>query len=190
MRNYTVTCWCLSRVFWLGKTSGGLGLRSESCQPLVQLDGLEVIDQHELATNQEAYDRQKQATALVFHTNETGQAVEPKKFSRQQAGPRNQRKRSSRAFNVKSVVIDPGSTLLNFGFKAKFVAAMEKYLIRHRVTLSHTLGLMTVANQVEEGAMHARVVGKFGMKGGSHDSSLPDGDGIAALGGYYFYVRS
>src|SRR5207249_10242394 len=47
---------------------------------------------------------------------------------------------------------------------------------------------MTVANQVEEGAMHARVVGKFGMKGGSHDSSLPDGDGIAAFGGNDFHV--
>src|SRR2546421_95578 len=51
-------------------------------------------------------------------------------------------------------------------------------------------GLMAVTNQVEEGPVNARVVRKFGMKCGSHDSSLPDGDGIAALGGHYFDLRS
>src|SRR2546430_11413810 len=49
---------------------------------------------------------------------------------------------------------------------------------------------MAVANQVEEGAMNAGIVRKFRMKCGSHDSSLPDRDGIAALGGNYFDVRS
>src|SRR6266436_3952171 len=49
---------------------------------------------------------------------------------------------------------------------------------------------MAVANQVEEGSMHAGIVRKFGMKCGSHDSSLPDCDGITALGGNYFDVRS
>src|SRR5437870_4270078 len=47
---------------------------------------------------------------------------------------------------------------------------------------------MAVANQIQEGTMHTGVVGKFGMKGGSHDSSLPDGDGIAAFGGNDFHV--
>src|SRR5882724_6317657 len=37
--------------------------------------------------------------------------------------------------------------------------------------------------------MHARVVGKFGMEGGSHDSSLPYSNRIAAIGGKHFYVR-
>src|SRR4029077_5422958 len=49
---------------------------------------------------------------------------------------------------------------------------------------------MAVANHVEEGAMHPGIVRKFGMVCGSPASSLPDCDGITALGGNYFYVRS
>src|SRR2546430_1459327 len=49
---------------------------------------------------------------------------------------------------------------------------------------------MAVADHIQEGAMHAGVIGKFGMEGGSHDSSLPHGHGIAALGGNDFHVRS
>jgi hypothetical protein len=49
---------------------------------------------------------------------------------------------------------------------------------------------MAVLNQIEEGAMHARVVGKFRMESGSHHSSLPDGDRIGALGSNHLHVRS
>ena len=50
--------------------------------------------------------------------------------------------------------------------------------------------LVAVADEVEEGAMHARVVGEFGMKSGSHNSSLTHRNRIVAFGGNHFHARS
>ena len=38
--------------------------------------------------------------------------------------------------------------------------------------------------------MDAGVAGKFGVEGGGHDSSLPDGDRVGTFGGDYFYPFS
>jgi hypothetical protein len=48
----------------------------------------------------------------------------------------------------------------------------------------------SISDQIEEGLVHSRIVGEFGMEGCGHDSSLPDGDWVTALDGNDFDVRA
>src|ERR1700756_793684 len=57
------------------------------------------------------------------------------------------------------------------------------------VSVADRAGLgLSVLHQVEKGLVHAAVVGEFGMKSGSHRTSLPDRDRVATLGGDDFDV--
>src|SRR6202166_1666592 len=47
---------------------------------------------------------------------------------------------------------------------------------------------LSVLHKIEEGLVDAAVVGEFGVEGGGHGASLPDGDGVGAFGSNHFHT--